>query len=157
MGAFTVDVPLRWADMDSFGHVNHATMITLLEQARAEMLFVDAARNGLHGMTEGLVVARVVADYHSPLSYSSGALRVHMDVRQVRAASFVVDYTACTAETVATAETLMVPYDLRKGRPRRLTAEERAFLRQWSPSSDSDADTASKSAGTARRLESGGA
>ncbi|MHA6802747.1 acyl-CoA thioesterase [Salinifilum ghardaiensis] len=131
MGAFAAEVPLRWADVDAFGHVNHATMVTLLEQARAEMLFAEAERHGLHGMSAGMVVARVVIDYHSPLFYADRVLRVRMSVREVKAASFVVDYTALSEETVASAETLMVPYDLGSGRPRRLTAEERAFLGRW--------------------------
>ena len=30
----TVRVPLRWGDMDALGHVNNATTVQLLEQAR---------------------------------------------------------------------------------------------------------------------------
>ncbi|MGW1677961.1 acyl-CoA thioesterase [Saccharopolyspora sp. NPDC002376] len=131
MGAFVAEVSLRWSDMDAFGHVNHARTITLLEEARADLLFTEAERQGLLGMADGMVVARVVIDYHSPLVYASKSLQVQMSVRDLKAASFIVDYTAYAQEAVATAETLMVPYDLRAGRPRRLTAEERDFLAEW--------------------------
>ncbi|QIZ36285.1 thioesterase family protein [Saccharopolyspora sp. ASAGF58] len=131
MGAFVAEVALRWSDMDAFGHVNHARTITLLEEARAELLFTEAERQGLLGMAEGMVVARVVVDYHSPLLYRARSLQVRMSVRELKAASFIVDYTAYAQEAVATAETLMVPYDLRAGRPRRLTSEERDFLAEW--------------------------
>lgn len=131
MGAFLAEVALRWSDMDAFGHVNHARTITLLEEARAELLFNEAERQGLPGMAEGTVVARVVIDYHSPLLYESKSLQVRMAVRDVKSASFVLDYTAFAQETVCTAETLMVPYDLRAGRPRRLTEQEREFLSEW--------------------------
>ncbi|MEV0086714.1 thioesterase family protein [Saccharopolyspora sp. NPDC050642] len=131
MGAFVAEVALRWSDMDAFGHVNHARTITLLEEARAELLFTEAERQGLLGMAEGMVVARVVVDYHSPLVYASKSLQVQMSVRELKAASFIVDYTAYAQEAVATAETLMVPYDLRAGRPRRMTKEERDFLAEW--------------------------
>ncbi|PKW14799.1 acyl-CoA thioesterase [Saccharopolyspora spinosa] len=131
MGAFVAEVSLRWSDMDAFGHVNHARTITLLEEARAELLFSEAERQGLLGMAEGMVVARVVVDYHSPLLYQARSLQVRMSVRELKAASFIVDYTAYAQEAVATAETLMVPYDLRAGRPRRLTSEERDFLAEW--------------------------
>ncbi|MDA3626800.1 thioesterase family protein [Saccharopolyspora sp. WRP15-2] len=131
MGAFVAEVALRWSDMDAFGHVNHARTITLLEEARADLLFTEAERQGLLGMAEGMVVARVVIDYHSPLVYASKSLQVQMSVRDLKAASFIVDYTAYAQEAVATAETLMVPYDLQAGRPRRLTAEERDFLAEW--------------------------
>nr|WP_093421405.1 thioesterase family protein [Saccharopolyspora flava] len=117
--------------MDAFGHVNHARTITLLEEARADLLFTEAEKRGVAGMAEGMVVARVVIDYHSPLMYESRSLQVQMSVRDLKAASFVIDYTAFAREAVCTAETLMVPYDLSAGRPRRLTTEERDFLSEW--------------------------
>lgn len=133
MGSYVAEVALRWSDMDAFGHVNHARTVTLLEEARAELLFVEASKQGLHGMADGMVVAKVLIDYHAPLSYSDRSLQVHMTVRDVRAASFVIDYTACSSDaaSVATAETVMVPYDLRAARPRRLTDAEREFLSDW--------------------------
>lgn len=133
MGAFVSEVALRWSDMDAFGHVNHARTVTLLEEARAGLLFNEAGRQGLVGMAEGMVVARVVVDYHAPLVYRSGSVQVRMSVRDLRAASFLIDYTATAGDvaSVATAETLMVPYDLVSGRPRRLTDAEREFLAEW--------------------------
>ena len=131
MGAFVAEVALRWSDMDAFGHVNHARTITLLEEARADLLFNEAERQGLPGMADGMVVARVVIDYHSPLVYEAKSLQVRMSVRELKAASFVMDYTAFAQEAVCTAETLMVPYDLTAGRPRRLTDQERDFLSEW--------------------------
>jgi acyl-CoA thioester hydrolase len=145
VGAYVTQVALRWSDMDAFGHVNHARTVTLLEEARAGLLFTEAHRHGMEGMADGMVVARVVIDYHVPLVYSAGSLQVRMSVRDLRAASFVIDYVAHagtaegeysaagseTSASVATAETLMVPYDLGKDRPRRLTDSEREFLAQW--------------------------
>lgn len=133
MGAFVTDVALRWSDMDAFGHVNHARTVTLLEEARAGLLFNEAERRGLTSMADGMVVAKIVIDYHAPLDYRSGTVQVCMSVRDLRAASFVLDYTASAGQTasVATAETLMVPYDLDTGRPRRLTDQEREFLGEW--------------------------
>ncbi|GAB3694790.1 acyl-CoA thioesterase [Saccharopolyspora tripterygii] len=131
MGAYVAEVALRWSDMDAFGHVNHARTITLLEEARADLLFTAAERQGLVGMAEGMVVARVVIDYHAPLLYAAKSLQVRMSVRDLKAASFTIDYTAFAQEAVCTAETLMVPYDLNAGRPRRLTEDESGFLAEW--------------------------
>ncbi|GAA3362322.1 thioesterase family protein [Saccharopolyspora gregorii] len=135
MGAFVADVPLRWSDMDAFGHVNHARTVTLLEEARVELLFTEAGRQGLLGMAEGMVVARLAVDYRIPVSHSAGTLQVRMSVRDLKPASFVIDYSASTSGSaeVATAETLMVPYDLKAGRPRRLSTDERDFLAEWQP------------------------
>ena len=132
MGEFVAEVPLRWSDMDAFGHVNHARTVTLLEEARVGMLFAEAGRRGLLGMAEGMVVARVAVDYHAPVDHREGPLQVRMTVRDLRAASFAIDYEASArGARVATAETLMVPYDLGAGRPRRLTPAEREFLAEW--------------------------
>lgn len=133
MAAFVTEVPLRWSDMDAFGHVNHARTVTLLEEARAELLFAEGGRRGLLGMAEGMVVARVAVDYHTPVAYTAGSLQVHISVRELKAASFVLDYAAFAhgSASVATAETVMVPYDLKAGRPRRLTADEKEFLAEW--------------------------
>ena len=54
-------------------------------------------------------------------------------VRELRQASFTLDYSVHngrreTDAVVATAETLMVPYDLDAQRPRRLTEQERGRI-----------------------------
>ena len=119
--------------MDAFGHVNHANTVTLLEEARAELLFVEAARQGAKTMAGGMVVARLVVDYHVPLVADGSNVRVEISVRTLKAASFTLDYVvhggrSTTDAVVATAETLMVPYNLESGRPRRLDEAERDFL-----------------------------
>jgi len=93
VGVFVAEIRPRWSDMDAFGHVNHANTVTLLEEARVDLLFVEATRHGAAGMAEGVVVARLVDD-----------------------------------PVVATAETMLVPFDVQAGRPRRLSEQERDFL-----------------------------
>ena len=36
--AFVAEVGVRWSDMDAFGHINHARMVTLMEEARIAWL-----------------------------------------------------------------------------------------------------------------------
>jgi acyl-CoA thioester hydrolase len=119
--------------MDPFGHVNHANTVTLLEEARVELLFVEASRLGARTMAGGMVVARLVVDYHVPLIANGGGVLVEISVRTLKAASFTLDYVVHSGRSesdavVATAETLMVPYNLETGRPRRLVEAERDFL-----------------------------
>jgi acyl-CoA thioester hydrolase len=119
--------------MDAFGHVNHANTVTLIEEARVDMLFGEAGRQGAASMVDGMVVARLVVDYHTPLVVDGTSVRVEISVRELRAASFTLDYKVHSGRresdaVVATAETLMVPYDLDAARPRRLTDAERDFL-----------------------------
>ena len=123
--------------MDAFGHVNHANTVTLLEEARIDLLFVEASRHGAAaGMAKGVVVARLVVDYHAPLLATGATVRVEMAVREMRHASFTIDYTVHSGlshddPVVATAETMLVPYDMNTGRPRRLSEAERDFLAAW--------------------------
>lgn len=136
MGVFVAEVRPRWSDMDAFGHVNHANTVTLLEEARIALLFGEAARHGVDGMARGMVVAKLFVEYHNPLVVDGGKVRIELSVRELRAASFTMDYTIRagsngTGAVVATAETLLVPYDLDGERPRRLTETERDFLAGW--------------------------
>jgi len=133
LGVFVAEISPRWSDMDAFGHVNHASTVTLLEEARIDLLFDEAGRHGAAGMANGMVVARLVVDYHAPLVFDGASVRVAIVVRDLRAASFTLDYTVHNGRhesdaVVATAETLLVPYDREAARPRRLTEAERDFL-----------------------------
>lgn len=136
MGVFVADVRPRWSDMDAFGHVNHASMVTILEEARVALLFEEAALRGITELARGIVVAKLEIDYRAPLAVNGSAVRVELAVRELRAASFTVDYTvhasrAAQAPLVATARTLLVPYRLETDAPRRLTDGERDFLAGW--------------------------
>jgi acyl-CoA thioester hydrolase len=121
--------PLRWADMDSFGHVNNVVYLRYLEQARVEWMFTTAKAAGVAEFSLGTVVARHEIEYKRPLVYRSDPVRVETWVTRVGHASFTVAYEVKDDESVyAVAETVLVPYDLAAGRPRRITAEERDYL-----------------------------
>jgi acyl-CoA thioester hydrolase len=131
---FAVEVAVRWSDMDAYGHVNHARMVTLLEDARTELFHNEMPRRGLDRITGGIVVARLTVDYLQPLVYNGEPIRVELWVGEIRAASFVLRYAVrgrLDPRVLATAETLMVPYDLAASRARRLTGDEREFLLQF--------------------------
>ena len=141
MTRFHVDIPLRWADLDVYRHVNHARTVTLLEEARVELVFHRALEDGVGAWSNGLLVASLQVDYRRQIPYRGQSVRVSMWTHQVRAASFLIDYELREGPTeqdpiAVTARTQMVPYDLDKGRPRRLTERERAFLARWADEPD---------------------
>jgi acyl-CoA thioester hydrolase len=133
---FVAQVPLRWTDQDSYRHVNHAKAVTLLEEARIGLFFDAAAASGVTGFAGGLLVAGLDVQYKRQIPYRSHPLRVAMWVDEVRAASFRISYEMhdgpeeCDAVAI-TAATRMATFDLVAQRPRRLTADERAFLGEW--------------------------
>jgi acyl-CoA thioester hydrolase len=127
---FVAQVPLRWTDQDIYHHVNHARAVTLLEEARVDLMFTAS---GIATFAEGLLVAGLAVDYKRQIPYRAGTLRCVMTVRDVRAASFTIDYALHTGpaadDPVAiTAETRMAMFDLSAQRPRRLSGAERQYL-----------------------------
>lgn len=129
---FAVEVPVRWSDMDAYGHVNHARTVTLIEDARTRLVFEELPRRGLRSFLDGLVVARVAVDYVAPIGFDDSPVHVVMWVETIRAASFVLRYELRAADRlVARAETTMAPYDVPRARLRRLTPQERATLQEW--------------------------
>ncbi len=122
---------LRWSDMDAFGHVNNTTFFTYLEEARVDLLFVHAgdavARERL---SSGIVVARHEIDYKAPLVFRPQPVPVDVWVSRLGTSSFELRYQILDDEgpVYAEAATVLVPFDVEAGRPRRVSDEERAAL-----------------------------
>jgi acyl-CoA thioester hydrolase len=115
--------------MDAYGHVNNARFLTLYEEARVAMMFVGARANGLTSFEEGVVIARHEVDYLRPVDYDNGPVRIEMWVEDIRVARFTIGYELFDGDLLASrARSVLVPYTLATGSPRRLSAEERAFL-----------------------------
>ncbi len=126
---FSTDVAVRWSDMDVYGHVNNARVVTLLEEARTELLFGEGARRGAHTLAAGVVVVELSVRYRQPLVYSASPVQVRLWVSELLAASFALDYVVAGAVGDAvTARTQLAAYDTAAQRPRRLTPAEREFL-----------------------------
>lgn len=131
--------PMRWSDMDVFGHVNNVNFLRYLEEARIDFTFTTAGEVGERAMAEGSVVARHEIDYLIPLVYRPEPVTIETWITKLGRASFTVKYEVKDVGTgpdgkdtvYARATTICVPYDLAAGRPRRLTPGERAFLAEY--------------------------
>ncbi|CAN5633222.1 thioesterase family protein [soil metagenome] len=124
--------PVRWSDMDAFGHINNVRFLTFLEEARVDLLFTLGRQSGAGEMAEGVVVARHEIDYLKPLDWTPEGVDVVMWVSRIGAGSFDVSYDIRGGDVVyARARSVLVPFDLAAGRPRRLTAAERALLESY--------------------------
>ncbi|RAG82419.1 acyl-CoA thioesterase [Streptacidiphilus pinicola] len=139
MARRTYTCPLRWSDMDAFGHVNNVNFLRYLEQARIDFTLSGAGKTTQRTFPEVSVVARHEVDYLRPLVYRAEPVTVETWLTDLGEKSFTVAYeikdtpgVAGAGNTVyARAATVMVPYDLSEARPRRLTAEERAVLTDY--------------------------
>ncbi len=138
---YVTQVRVRWSDLDAFRHVNNAKTVTLLEEARVDWLFSEAARHGVDRLTEGIVVARLEIDYKRPIGMQV-PVTVSMGVTKIGQASMTIDYVLSVAGlTAATASTVLVPVDPATFRPRRLDDRERAFLTGYLTPADTPAAT----------------
>ncbi|GHH32924.1 acyl-CoA thioesterase [Streptomyces candidus] len=124
--------PLRWSDMDAFGHVNNVVFLRYLEEARIDFMFRLAPGEGSESFTGGSVVARHEIDYVRPLVHRHEPVRIESWVTKIGAASLTIAYEIKDPEQVyVRASTVVVPFNLAEGRPRRITAEEKSFLREY--------------------------
>jgi acyl-CoA thioester hydrolase len=124
--------PLRWADMDAFGHVNNVAFLRYLEEARIDFMFRLAPGEGSASFTGGSVVARHEIDYLRPLVHRHEPVTIETWVTDITAASMTVRYEVKDPEVLyARAATVVVPYNLQAQRPRRITPAEKDFLEQY--------------------------
>lgn len=124
--------PLRWADMDAFGHVNNVAFLRYLEEARIDFMFRLAPGEGSASFNGGSVVARHEIDYLRPLVHRHEPVTIETWVTRINAASMTVAYEVKDEHTLfARACTVVVPYDLARQKPRRITDEEREFLERY--------------------------
>ncbi len=129
MARFVYPCPLRWSDMDAFGHVNNTEFFRYLEEARVNLLFARASQVGVATLAEGIVVARHDIDYQRPLAWRPEPVLIEARVTRIGAASFTLAYQIRDDNHIyATASSVMVPYSQDEGRPRRLTEPERTYL-----------------------------
>ncbi|QKW06506.1 acyl-CoA thioesterase [Streptomyces sp. NA04227] len=135
--------PLRWSDMDAFGHVNNVVFLRYLEEARIDFMFRLAPGNGSESFSGGSVVARHEIDYRRPLVHRHEPVVVESWVTRISAASLTIAYEikdradedlpdSDEPNTVyVRASTVVVPFDFSRQRPRRITDEERFFLEKY--------------------------
>jgi acyl-CoA thioester hydrolase len=147
-----VPVPLRWADMDAYGHVNNVAMLRLLEEARiaafwrhpeaadpsAVAVAPTAVLDAGPTASNHTLVARSEIEYLLPLAYRREPVTVEMWLGHLGGASIDVCYEVTSGsagpaerEVFARATTTLVLVDAATGRPRRISPDERAVWEQY--------------------------
>ncbi|GAA2900361.1 thioesterase family protein [Streptosporangium fragile] len=122
---------VRFADIDSLGHVNNVRFFDYLEDARQAMFLVDPHREGGTPF-KGLVVARHEIDYRRPLTFRPDPVRVESWVAEIRPVRFLLEYEIRDDDEVfVRARSVLVAYDVERASPRRLNEDELAYLRRF--------------------------
>lgn len=132
---YQAEVVVRWSDMDAFQHVNHARMVTLLEEARIPWLFADGRPTA--GLRDGAVITDLHVRYRGQLRHEDSPLDVVMWTEKVRAVDFTIGYEVrpggapVDTPPAIVASTQIAAFDIGTQKLRRLTAAEREFLQRW--------------------------
>jgi acyl-CoA thioester hydrolase len=119
--------------MDQLGHVNNATYVDYLQEARVDMLRVHPPASGGEALAEGVVVVRHEVKYLAPLVFRRAPVSIEIWVTEVRAATFtlayeVFDETPEGRRVYLQARSVLTPYVFATEHPRRLSAGERDVL-----------------------------
>jgi len=131
---FVAPVPVRWSDIDMYQHVNHATMVTILEEARVPFL-KDAF--GAEITSTGLLIADVRVSYKGQLRLADSPLQVTIRVRRLRAVDFTLGYEvrSVTADLeskpAVIAESQLAAFHIEEQRLVRLSPHHREYLARW--------------------------
>ncbi|MDD7814771.1 thioesterase family protein [Mycobacterium sp. CSUR Q5927] len=131
---FVASVPVRWSDIDMYQHVNHATMVTLLEEARVPFLSPAFA---VDITSVGLLIAEVRVAYKGQLRLMDSPLQVTMWISRLRTVDFTIGYEVRSvsaepdAKPAVIAETQLAAFSIDEQKLVRLSPEHRAYLEQW--------------------------
>jgi len=119
-----VTIPIRWRDVDNYGHVNNAVYLTYLEEAR------DGWVRETLGPEVDFVIVRIAIDYRRELSQDDVEVTVSCrgvgyGTSSIRTAEEIVAKAGWVA---AASESVIVAHDASARSSRPLTDEERETL-----------------------------
>lgn len=152
MAHLDIRLPMRWSDIDGYGHVNNAAMLTLLEEARIrafwgapeEQIALGACvlPSALPTFEADATVHTVVAshrvEYGRELGFRRDEVIVRLWLSRIGGASLTIEYQVLTgddpdgAAPYAIARTVIVLVDAETGRPTRIDRAHREALARWS-------------------------
>ena len=131
---YVAPVPVRWSDIDMYQHINHATMVTILEEARVQFLQEPFAADFA---TVGLLVADLRLTYKAQLRLIDSPLQVTMWTKQLRTVDFTIGYEVRPVHAdpqsrpAVIAESQMAAVHIEKQQLARLSPQHREYLQRW--------------------------
>ncbi|WP_298644505.1 thioesterase family protein [uncultured Cardiobacterium sp.] len=107
---YTGRLTVRIGDINYGGHLGHDRLITLLHQARLDLLHaLGATETDCFGA--GLIMRKLACDYRGE-AFLDDVLDIAMRVDALRPTAFTLQYrVSCGARVIAGAESEMVAYD----------------------------------------------
>src|SRR6516165_12089114 len=121
---FEHSVDVRWRDVDSLDHVNHAVFLTYLEEGR------DAFYTQLLGRDPAYVVVRLEIDLRAEVRYDDRRVAVRIEAERLGTTSLTTRETILTpsGEVAAEARVVTVHWDADQRKPVPFSEAQRAQL-----------------------------
>ena len=120
---------VRWDDLDGFGHVNNASYLTYIQEARANFTWYSRKEAGLEPVFSDMVVGRAEVDFIVPIYEGGFDLDVAIWVAKIGNSSFDLVYELSSPLGLhARGRTVQVAVSMETKKSRPLSEEEREFL-----------------------------
>lgn len=141
-----VQIPMRWGDMDPYGHVNNVEVVRMLEEARIAAFGIPVGTGNqvippvvplFDSLPEGTqaLIAEHRIKYLKALEYRNVPAPVRVWVVKAAGAALILGieiHDSATGEVCVRAHTQLAFYDPATKRVLRLTKEQQALLEPWS-------------------------
>ncbi|AYF86268.1 thioesterase family protein [Pseudomonas sp. JS3066] len=92
-------IPVRWGDMDSYGHVNNTLYIQYLEEAR--VAWFESLGIAMNNVSQGPVVLQTLHTYLKPVVHPATVV-IELYAGAVGKSSLVLEHRLSTLEAPAT-------------------------------------------------------
>lgn len=91
---YSCEIPVRWGDMDAYGHVNNTVYFRFLEEARVQML-ADWGAGDIHNSTIAPVIINAGCTFLRPIDYPN-TVKVDCYIGQLGRSSVMTYYKVYT-------------------------------------------------------------
>ncbi|QKG93369.1 acyl-CoA thioesterase [Halorubrum sp. SS5] len=129
MAPYTVDIEVRFRDIDALGHVNNAVYATYIEQARTryfrDVLDIDISQSSN-------VLASLSIDFRRPIELPDENVTVTVELADLGRSSATMTHEIRVGDAVAAeAEATVVALDPETGEPAPIPEEHRTKMESY--------------------------
>ena len=128
MGRFTIEIQMRFRDLDAMGHVNNAVYLSYCELARTQFYVKHSFKRSLHDID--FILAHVDINYVSAAEWGDVVV-VSVWPSKIGESSFTLSYELRdkkSARVLATSSSVLVSYDYDKKKTKPIPEDFRNML-----------------------------
>jgi len=93
---FQLDIPVRWRDLDAFNHVNNASYLGFIEEAR--VMWFKSLSEDWAGESSAPILAAITVNYRRPMGWPETA-RIELIAERLGTKSLTLGHRICAANS----------------------------------------------------------